>query len=74
MLYQNIVSLCNERQISIARLERDLGFGNATIRTWRTSSPSVDRVLLVANYFGVSVDSLVSVSSDIPAVQGASAS
>lgn len=66
MLFQNVVSLCAEKGISIAKLERELGFGNATIRTWKTSAPSVDKVKLVADYFGVSVDSLIS-TTIIPA-------
>lgn len=64
MLYQNIVSLCKAKNISIAKLEKDLGFGNATIRTWQTSSPSVDRAKLVADYFGISIDRLISMPID----------
>lgn len=60
LIYENIVSLCKAKNISIAKLEKEIGLGNATIRTWKTSSPSVDRIKLVADYFGVSVDSLIS--------------
>lgn len=58
MVYTAIVNLCKERGISISRLERDLGLGNATIRGWSKSSPRVDNLRLVADYFGVTVDSL----------------
>ena len=60
MIYENIVSLCKTKNISIAKLERETGLGNATIRTWETSSPSVDRLKKVADYLGVTIDSLLS--------------
>lgn len=59
LLYENIISLCKARKISVARLEREIGVGNATIRNWKSSSPSVDKVEAVADYFGVTVDSLL---------------
>lgn len=60
MILANITNLCKKCGISIAKLEKELGFGNATIRNWGASSPTVDRLKLVANYFGVTVDELLS--------------
>lgn len=60
MIYSNIVALCKERGISIARLERESGLGNTTIRGWASASPAVDRLKRVADYLGVSADQLVS--------------
>lgn len=59
MLLENITALCRKRNISIARLEREVGLGNATVRGWKESSPSADNLKKVADYFGVSMDSLV---------------
>lgn len=59
MIFTNVSRLCKEHGISIAKLERELGIGNATIRNWNTSSPTVEKVKLVANYFGVTVDALL---------------
>ena len=50
-----IEELCKTSGKSLKALERDLGFGNGTIRRWNTNSPSVDKVQKVADYFGVSV-------------------
>ncbi len=63
MILDNIQKLCKERGISVARLERELGFGNATIRGWGSSSPNVDNLKKVADFFGVTVDSLISDAS-----------
>ena len=60
LILGNILKLCKERGISVARLERELGFGNATIRGWGNSSPNVDNLKKVADFFGVTVDSLIS--------------
>ena len=59
MIFENISSLCRKNKISIARLERDTGLGNATIRGWVRSSPTVDKLKAVADYFGVTLDELL---------------
>lgn len=54
-----IKRLCAEKRITIFRLERDLGFGNGTIRGWGTACPQSDKLKRVADYFGVTVDELL---------------
>lgn len=63
MIFENIAKLCEERGISIAKLERSTGIGNGTIKRWVTSSPTVENVRKVAEYFGVLVDDLISGTS-----------
>jgi len=58
-VFENISILCRKNKISIAKLERDTGLGNATIRGWARSSPTVDKLKAVADYFGVTVDELL---------------
>ena len=59
-LYDRIQKLCEERKISIARLESDCGFSNSTIKKWKaTSTPGVDKIKAIAQYFGVTVDYLL---------------
>ena len=52
-------SYAEKNKISIAKLDRDTGLGNATIRGWARSSPTVDKLKAVADYFGVTVDELL---------------
>ena len=59
MLLTNIRRLCNRKPISIAKLERETGISNGVISRWGTSSPSVENVRKVAEYFGVTVDQLL---------------
>lgn len=59
-MYNQILILCGIAGISIARLERDTGLGNGTIRRWKTGNANIENVKRVAEYFGVSVDKLLS--------------
>lgn len=63
ILYTRIKELCESRGISMAKLSEDLGIAASLIRKWKTTtSPSVDRVKMIAEYFGVSVDYLIGLS------------
>lgn len=53
------MSLCKAKGISISRLEKETGLGNATIRGWGISSPTVEKLKVVADYLGVTVDYLI---------------
>ena len=59
MIFAKILQLCKEKGISVARLERETGISNGTISRWGSSSPTVEKLEKVADYFGVSVDSLL---------------
>lgn len=59
MLYEQILILCGKSGISIARLEREIHLGNGTIRRWKSGKAGAEKVKQVADYFGVSVDSLL---------------
>ena len=63
ILYTRIKELCESRGISMAKLSEDLGIAASLIRKWKTTtSPSVYRVKMIAEYFGVSVDYLIGLS------------
>ena len=53
-----IRALCKERGISVAKMARDLGFGEGAIYKWPKNQPSGERVARVAKYFNVSTDYL----------------
>ena len=59
MIFNRISKLCKEKGVTVAKLERETGISNGTISRWSTSSPTVDKLRKVADYFGVSVDSLI---------------
>jgi transcriptional regulator with XRE-family HTH domain len=64
-LVANIKTLCKTKKISLPKLEKELGFGNGAMYNWDKNSPSISKVSKVANYFGVSVDSLIEDGKEI---------
>lgn len=58
-LVDSIKALCTGKNTNFAALERDLDFGQGTVRKWDVSSPSVDKLQKVADYFDVSLDALL---------------
>lgn len=59
VLYDRIKSLAERQNISIRRLEEKLGFGNGVINRWRKTTPGIDKVEAVANFFNVTTDYLL---------------
>lgn len=65
-LYDRIKYLCARDNITIAKLETDLDFGTSSINKWeKISSPSVNKLVKVADYFNVSLDYLMC-RTDLP--------
>lgn len=59
-LSDRIQQLINENNISQSELEKKLGFGKGTISKWKgTTAPSADKLQKIAEYFGVTLDYLM---------------
>lgn len=62
MIYENVKRLCRAHNLSITVLEKRCGIGNGAIGKWAkrgSSSPRVDTLKAIADYFGVTVDDLL---------------
>ncbi|GGN59535.1 helix-turn-helix domain-containing protein [Oceanobacillus indicireducens] len=58
-LVERIKMLCNEKKVTFAEVERKVGISNGQIRRWDNSSPKIENVQKVADYFDVSTDYLL---------------
>lgn len=58
-LTQKIKSLADAKKTTFAEIERKTGISNGQIRRWDSSSPKVENVQKVADYFNVSLDYLL---------------
>ena len=58
-IFYIIKNLCDKRKITIFELERQIGISRGILYTWKKSSPSVEKVKKVAEFFNVSMDELV---------------
>lgn len=60
LLYEKVATLCQNNNLTIAKLERECEMGNGTVRGWKNSSPSIENLKKVADYFNITVDELIS--------------
>lgn len=58
-VFERIESLRKYNKISQGKLEKELGFSNGSISKWRTSKPTTERLQKIADYFGVTLDYLM---------------
>jgi len=65
-----IKELCRDRGVSMAKLEREMGFAAGSICKWDSKIPSVERIARVADYFGVSIDYIMGRDISIEARTG----
>jgi transcriptional regulator with XRE-family HTH domain len=65
-LVQRIKGICDQKGISISKLEQDLEFSAGLCSRWDKSSPSADRIVAVAKYLDSSTDYLLGLKDDNP--------
>lgn len=58
LLKDNIVRIAKAKHISIRKMEMDLGYPEKAIQRIDMHTPSITRVIEIANYLGVSIDAL----------------
>ncbi len=52
-LKEKVKMLCEERGISVYKMEKALGIANGSVKHWDTSMPSGDKILALSRYFNV---------------------
>lgn len=62
LLNNNIKKKCKEKGININQLEKELRFGTGSISRWGQSSPSIEKVVAVADFFGMTLDEICGLS------------
>lgn len=60
-MYEIFADLCEKRGVTPYRVAKECGFSNVTLSDWKNkgSTPKADKLLLISNYLGVSVDYLL---------------
>ncbi len=59
LLVKTIRNLCKRNNIPVSQLENELNFGAGLISRWLKSSPSIDKIIDIADYFHISLDEVV---------------
>ena len=57
-MYEKFEHLLEERQLTAYKVSQDTGIATATFTEWKkgTYRPKVDKLMILANYFGVPVE------------------
>lgn len=58
VLYQNIKAICDERNISIAKIAKNAGVSESTIANWKKERSWMRSLPAVSKSLGISIDSL----------------
>lgn len=58
VIVANIKKLCQEHDISISQLEKDLYMSPGLISRWNKNMPTLDRIIDIAEYFAVPLDTI----------------
>lgn len=58
-MFERIENLRKSKKLSQAKLENELGFSNGSISKWKNSDPTPERLKKLADYFGVSIEYLM---------------
>lgn len=53
-----VKKLCEEKGVSVSKMERECGFANGYVSKLDKSTPNVSKLQIIADYFGVSLDFL----------------
>lgn len=61
---ERVRAICKEKGIRIARLEKDLAFGNGYFNPKKSSDIPSDRLIKIAEYLGVSVEDILGIKKD----------
>lgn len=63
-LYERIKELASKNGKSLAQTEKEMEIPRGSIKNLKKHSPSVDAVAKLADYFGVSIDTLIGRAED----------
>lgn len=69
MYYENFEKLCLEKNVTASKVSKATGISTATLSSWKKDvyTPKQDKLQLIADYFGVTLDYLINgESQEIP--------
>lgn len=69
-IVNRIRTLCEEKGITINKLEKEVEIGRGNIARWDKHKPNIVNVQKVADYFGVSTDYILTGNEKKPAEKG----
>lgn len=65
LIVSSIKQLCKSNNITVTQLEKEVGMSQGLISKWKDKTPSLDKIIDIANYFHVTLDEVVGHSLNI---------
>ena len=71
-MYERYVELRNQKGVSDYRVAKDTGIPKSTFSDWKSgrSKPKIAKLKILAGYFGVAVDELISATDETGSEKG----
>jgi transcriptional regulator with XRE-family HTH domain len=70
LIVNSIKKLCDKNNIPIGQFEKEAGLSKGLISKWKEKTPSLDKIISIADYFNVSVDEVIgrniNIEEDLP--------
>lgn len=64
-MIHSIREICKKNNITITKLEEELKFSQGLISRWKDKTPSLDKIVDIADYFHISLDEVVGYNQNI---------
>ena len=58
-IVNSIKNLCKDNNITVGQLEKEVGLSQGLVSKWKDKTPSLDKIVDIADYFHVSLDEVV---------------
>lgn len=58
-IVDSIKKICKNNSITVSQLEKEIGLSQGLVSKWMNTTPSLDKIVDIADYFHVSIDEVV---------------
>lgn len=65
IIVDSIKKLCKDKNITVSQLEKEIGLSQGLVSKWMNTTPSLDKVVDIADYFHVSIDEVVGYNQNL---------
>lgn len=65
IIVDSIKKICKNNNITVSQLEREIGLSQGLVSKWMNTTPSLDKIVDIADYFHVSIDEVVGHNKNI---------
>lgn len=65
IIVDSIKKLCKDKNITVSQLEKEIGLSQGLVSKWMNTTPSLDKIVDIADYFHVTLDEVVGYNQNL---------